>query len=82
MTDKTSKAEELARKLFVADSTISELIADLHEYGQAVRGRDAEIAREVGERGPICDRDDIWRILLNSSEAEACASAISREPLP
>jgi len=50
-----------------------DFLAALAEYGQAVRDRDAEIARELHSG----EQDDITRDAKFKS-----AAAISREPLP
>ena len=90
----TTKADEIAEKAWLLIVTgnvsmseslrqhnIGVILAALHEYGALVRARDAEVAREVEERGPVCDDEEVLR-LLHESEAGACAAAISREPQP
>jgi len=75
------KADELWEKYsYAADGDYSPLIrhdnflAALHEYGQAVRNRDAEICRSKVD--PEWPNDDI------SNMASDCAAAISKEKLP
>ena len=58
-----------------------DFLAALREYGAAVRKRDAEICREVDERGPVCDDPVVFEAIHESGE-EGCAAAIEREPLP
>lgn len=48
-----------------------EFLADLKEYGEAVRKRDAELCRYYGDA-----------VKIGKAASYACAAAIEREPLP
>ena len=54
--------------------TKSDFLAALHEYGQAVRDRDAEICNTLYA-------DPGWNGHIRNA-AESCATDIQREPLP
>lgn len=58
--------------------TRKDFLAALHEYGQAVRARDAEIARSECLVDGLDTSDDI---AYNLAVAD-CAAAISKEPMP
>lgn len=73
----SKRAEELAHKLLqrivgsgsYEDTDHAGVVSALHEYGQEVRRRDAEIALGYDDQS-------------HDNKAEHAAAAITREPLP